>query len=301
MGLKGTMNALFLKDLAAKTHRGLRGWVEAGKSGGGLCYGYDVVKAVDAAGEPIRGERRINEAQAEIVGRIFREFASGTSPRAIARRLNEDGILAPSGGTHVDIDRRLSPLGVESPGLDHALPSSPLANDRLALPAAVKLPIGQENKLTGPAGNLASARAETSAASRKCLHAATPGVLTGEARDALFAIGGRFIVCGPLGATWRALREPHLKVPPDVPFLALQRFSLGPAVEAGRHARPRRPAEKQRASSARGRCHGRRQRPVRGTRHGPASGFSAVCTVMVTGGGATLCNKLSPLEPLAKL
>jgi site-specific DNA recombinase len=34
VGLKGTMNALFLKDLAAKTHRGLRGRVEDGKSGG---------------------------------------------------------------------------------------------------------------------------------------------------------------------------------------------------------------------------------------------------------------------------
>ena len=39
IGLKGTMNALFLKDLAAKTHRGLRGRVEAGKSGGGKAYG----------------------------------------------------------------------------------------------------------------------------------------------------------------------------------------------------------------------------------------------------------------------
>jgi DNA invertase Pin-like site-specific DNA recombinase len=39
VGLKGTMNALFLKDLADKTRRGLRGRVEAGKSGGGLCYG----------------------------------------------------------------------------------------------------------------------------------------------------------------------------------------------------------------------------------------------------------------------
>ena len=39
VGRKGTMNALFLKDLAAKTHRGLRGRVEKGRSGGGLCYG----------------------------------------------------------------------------------------------------------------------------------------------------------------------------------------------------------------------------------------------------------------------
>ncbi len=97
VGLKGTMNALFLKDLAAKTHRGMRGRVEAGKAGGSRSYGYDVVKALDAAGEPIRGERRINEEQAGIVRRIFREFAAGASPRTIARRLNADGIPGPRG------------------------------------------------------------------------------------------------------------------------------------------------------------------------------------------------------------
>ncbi len=97
VGLKGTMNALFLKDLAAKTHRGLRGRVEAGKSGGGICYGYDVVQMHDDAGERIRGEREINEAEAGIVRRIFREFAAGTSPRAIARRLNDEGIPGAKG------------------------------------------------------------------------------------------------------------------------------------------------------------------------------------------------------------
>jgi DNA invertase Pin-like site-specific DNA recombinase len=98
VGLKGTMNALFLKDLAAKTHRGIRGRVEKGKSGGGLCYGYDVVKHSDAQGEPIRGDRTVNQAQAEIVRRVFRDFAAGISPRAIARRLNGDGIAGPDGG-----------------------------------------------------------------------------------------------------------------------------------------------------------------------------------------------------------
>src|SRR3954453_16264199 len=34
IGFKGTMNALFLKDLAEKTHRGLRGRIEDGKSAG---------------------------------------------------------------------------------------------------------------------------------------------------------------------------------------------------------------------------------------------------------------------------
>ena len=102
VGLKGTMNALFLKDLAAKTHRGIRGRVEKGKSGGGLCYGYDVVKHTDTDGEPIRGERTINPIEAEIIRRVFRVFAAGISPRAIARRLNDDGIPGPDGALWTD-------------------------------------------------------------------------------------------------------------------------------------------------------------------------------------------------------
>jgi site-specific DNA recombinase len=95
VGLKGTMNALFLKDLAAKTHRGLRGRIEKGKAGGGLCYGYDVVKRLTSEGELIRGDRKINEAEAVVVRRIYREFPAGRSPRAIATDLNKDGIPGP--------------------------------------------------------------------------------------------------------------------------------------------------------------------------------------------------------------
>ena len=97
VGLKGTMNALFLKDLAAKTHRGIRGRVEDGKSGGGLCFGYNVVKQLNARGDPIRGDREINEAEANVVRRIFREFAAGVGPRTIARTLNEEGVPGPAG------------------------------------------------------------------------------------------------------------------------------------------------------------------------------------------------------------
>lgn len=97
VGLKGTMNALFLKDLARKTHRGLRGRVEQGKAGGGLCYGYDVVKQLDARGEPVRGERTINPAEAAIVRRIFRDFANGLSPQAIVRALNAEQVVGPGG------------------------------------------------------------------------------------------------------------------------------------------------------------------------------------------------------------
>ena len=97
VGLKGTMNALFLKDLAKKTHRGLRGRVEKGKSGGGLCYGYDVVRRFSSEGEAVHGERSINAAEAEVVRQVFRQFASGLSPHAIARRLNDAGVAAPTG------------------------------------------------------------------------------------------------------------------------------------------------------------------------------------------------------------
>ena len=43
VGLKGTMNALYLKDLAVATRRGLEGRVREGRSGGGIFYGYDLV------------------------------------------------------------------------------------------------------------------------------------------------------------------------------------------------------------------------------------------------------------------
>ncbi len=97
IGLKGTMNALFLKDLADKTRRGLRGRIEAGKSGGGNSYGYDVVRTIGKDGEPLRGERQINSLQAAIIIRIFTAYAAGASPRTIAKALNEEHIPGPSG------------------------------------------------------------------------------------------------------------------------------------------------------------------------------------------------------------
>jgi site-specific DNA recombinase len=97
IGFKSTLGALFLKDLADKTRRGLRGRVEEGKSAGGNSYGYDVVKRIGDDGEPVRGDRSINPPQAAIVERIFGDYAKGLSPRAIARQLNKEGIRGPSG------------------------------------------------------------------------------------------------------------------------------------------------------------------------------------------------------------
>ncbi|RVI14551.1 recombinase family protein [Sinorhizobium meliloti] len=97
IGLKGTMGALYLKDLADKTRRGLRGRIEDGKSGGGLCYGYDVVRQFRDGGEASRGERTINETEATIVRRIFAEYLAGKSSRTIAMVLNSEGVPGPQG------------------------------------------------------------------------------------------------------------------------------------------------------------------------------------------------------------
>ena len=78
VGLSGTMGALYVKHLAEETHRGLRGRIEAGKSGGGLTYGYDVVRTPKADGTVEVGD------EAAVVRRIFEAYASGMPPRKIA-------------------------------------------------------------------------------------------------------------------------------------------------------------------------------------------------------------------------
>ena len=52
---------------------------------------------LDASGPGGTGERKIDEAEAEVVREIFRRFAAGEGPRAIARALNERGVPGPHG------------------------------------------------------------------------------------------------------------------------------------------------------------------------------------------------------------
>lgn len=72
--------------------------MELGKSGGGNDYGYDVVRKLNASGELERGDRMINEVEAGVIHRIFRDFITGKSAKKIAFELNRAGIEAPTGG-----------------------------------------------------------------------------------------------------------------------------------------------------------------------------------------------------------
>ena len=94
IGLKGTMSALFLKDLAQKTHRGLEGRVRNGKSAGGISFGYHARRELRADGTVTTGERVIDPEQAA----IFTEYAAGRSARTIAAALNAEGIASPDSG-----------------------------------------------------------------------------------------------------------------------------------------------------------------------------------------------------------
>ncbi|WP_051337442.1 recombinase family protein [Leisingera daeponensis] len=91
------MNALQLKDIAMKTHRGLKGRALEGKSAGGKAYGYRMKPQLTASGEVIRGEREIHPEEADIVRRIFRDYARGLSPKKIAEALHKERVPAPSG------------------------------------------------------------------------------------------------------------------------------------------------------------------------------------------------------------
>ncbi|RCK18740.1 hypothetical protein TH8_21670, partial [Thalassospira profundimaris] len=98
VGLKGTMSAMFLKNLALKVKRGTTARAKAGSNPGGRCYGYDTVHEIGPDGRAIRGQRKINEDHATVIRRIFRQYAANISPRAIAQGLNAEGIPGPTGG-----------------------------------------------------------------------------------------------------------------------------------------------------------------------------------------------------------
>lgn len=100
--VKGAMNALYIEELGDKTHRGQSQTVQRGFSAGGRAYGYRSEPIyepgkVDRYGkpEPVAYRKVINDEEAKVVRFIFRQYANGNSPRAIAAELNERGMPSP--------------------------------------------------------------------------------------------------------------------------------------------------------------------------------------------------------------
>lgn len=95
IGIMGMMAQIQLADLGEKTKRGQAGRVRAGRIPAGLAYGYEVVQPPPGCKEA--GERRIVDAEAAVVVRIFRDYAAGVAPRQLARRLNNENVASPGG------------------------------------------------------------------------------------------------------------------------------------------------------------------------------------------------------------
>jgi site-specific DNA recombinase len=96
VGLSSTINAIYLRQLAEKTHRGLDARVLSGKSAGGKAYGYRIPHLPN--GLPETGELEIVPEQADVIVQILRDYAAGLSPKKIAAALNLERIPSPNGG-----------------------------------------------------------------------------------------------------------------------------------------------------------------------------------------------------------
>lgn len=89
VALKGLMSQQYIRNLSAKTKRGMKSNAEKGLATGSRLYGY--------RSEP-GGGMAIVEEEAQVIRRIFRSYAEGDTGRDIAGDLNREGIPGPRGG-----------------------------------------------------------------------------------------------------------------------------------------------------------------------------------------------------------
>ena len=101
-GMQGIMDEAYTSEAAENTHRGQTGQVERGYWAGGRPYGYQLKQQRDASRRDQYGEPLIlgtvlvvDEKEARIIRRIFREYSEGKSPQAIAAQLNTEHVPPP--------------------------------------------------------------------------------------------------------------------------------------------------------------------------------------------------------------
>jgi site-specific DNA recombinase len=99
----GIVDSLYIRELAKKTHRGVEGRALQGLHTGGRCFGYrgapiEDPMRTDSHGRPqiVGVKLTIHPERAEVVRRIFADYAAGDSITTIAKRLNAERIAPPA-------------------------------------------------------------------------------------------------------------------------------------------------------------------------------------------------------------
>ena len=86
-----------LEAIRGRVREALRARVRAGRIAGGRCYGYQLKRERDSSGREYT-IALVDESQAEIVRRLFREYLAGAGLKRIAVRLNNEHVAPPSAG-----------------------------------------------------------------------------------------------------------------------------------------------------------------------------------------------------------
>jgi site-specific DNA recombinase len=101
-GIRSVINHQYNKSLAKNIKRGMVGQAHKAYWNGGRVYGYRLTEEfhpthLNKYDKPLRLGTKlvIDEAEAEVIRWIFREYANGVSPLKIVTQLNEQGIRPP--------------------------------------------------------------------------------------------------------------------------------------------------------------------------------------------------------------
>jgi DNA invertase Pin-like site-specific DNA recombinase len=102
----GLIDGLYVREMAAKIKRGLRGQLARGFSTGSITFGWRTVPVPDPSGklDPNGGPRLLGKEielvpeQAQVIRQIFELFVQGLGLTTICDRLNTYGAVGPRGG-----------------------------------------------------------------------------------------------------------------------------------------------------------------------------------------------------------
>ncbi|MDB4969076.1 MAG: Resolvase domain protein [Myxococcales bacterium] len=122
--IKGTGHQMELEAIRGRVREALRARVRAGRIAGGRCFGYELKREADSSAR-VYTVAVVNEAEAEIVRRIFREYLDGAGIKRIAVPLNNDHVAPPRAGRRGTRDSRGSSSTLHATGWTAALRNRP--------------------------------------------------------------------------------------------------------------------------------------------------------------------------------